>query len=258
MKFITPLLFVSLSSVLPGAISQISNGDLTLRFDDQTHRFSLVEEGHDKPFVTDGKLSGTPANVAEKKTADPVFGPGKSLVVTFAEGGTASLELYSGLPFALIRETRTNTTPAEIDAQKVVPATVTIDLGQPASALATMGTGGLLAPDKNPGSYELRIRIPNGWVLDRALAMRTGLTGSRESVTGTATTAPGIARLTLTSPAHTQVAWNVSFKPGHLTTRAGREGGDSDFAAPCSRGAGMLPAVLLLLGKMYSDFTLEP
>ena len=36
---------------------------------------------------------------------------------------------------------------------QVVPATFTLDLGKPAGELRTMGTAGLTAPDKNPGSY---------------------------------------------------------------------------------------------------------
>ena len=37
--------------------------------------------------------------------------------------------------------------------RKAVPAVFTLELGKPAGELRTLGTGGLLAPDANPGSY---------------------------------------------------------------------------------------------------------
>jgi hypothetical protein len=57
------------------------------------------------------------------------------------------------LPFLLITREVKNGGTTEIDLQKAVPASFTLDLGKPANELKTVGTGGLLPVDKNPGSY---------------------------------------------------------------------------------------------------------
>lgn len=144
---------LTLTPRLVGEVTEISNGILTARYDDVTKQFSIAERSIKTPFVVDGKLGGTPSAVTRKEVADPDFGTGSSMVITFSEGGAASLELYPKLPFMLVRETRTNNTTKEIDLQKVSPVTFRLDLAKPAAELTTMGTGGLLPPDKNPGSY---------------------------------------------------------------------------------------------------------
>jgi hypothetical protein len=63
------------------------------------------------------------------------------------------LELYDDIPFVFMRSGVGNFGKEPLDMKKVVPATFTLDLGKPADALRTMGTAGLTAPDKNPGSY---------------------------------------------------------------------------------------------------------
>lgn len=83
---------------------------------------------------------------------DKVFGKGRRIIVTLADGGDNSLELYRRLPCVLIRGTRHNGGLALLDLTNAVPATFTLDLGKPAAELRTVGTVGLLAPDKNPGS----------------------------------------------------------------------------------------------------------
>jgi hypothetical protein len=65
-----------------------------------------------------------------------------------------------------------NTRKAVLDLPRVVPVTFDLDLGKPAGVLRTMGSGGLLAPDKNPGSYlfltcvepATRVGVVAGWV----------------------------------------------------------------------------------------------
>lgn len=151
-----PLLLSTLllvSSMAAHAANEVSNTLLTVRFDEATERFSVAKSGEAKPFIIDGKLRGLADSVARKDVADPQFGAGEAIVVAFKDGGSASLEVYPNLPFVLVRETLTNTTANEIDHQRVVPATFTVDLGKSASALTTAGTGGLLTPAENPGSY---------------------------------------------------------------------------------------------------------
>ncbi|MEO5714392.1 MAG: NPCBM/NEW2 domain-containing protein [Luteolibacter sp.] len=130
-----------------------------------------------KVFARDGKLDGAgPTTVREEIALDPGFGKGRCLIFDRkgddGTGGEIALEVYPDLPFALVRETVKNTTAKAVDLQKVVPATFTLDLGRDAAQLKTLGTGGLLAPDKNPGSYlfltcadpATREGVVGGWV----------------------------------------------------------------------------------------------
>ncbi len=111
------------------------------------------------------------AAVRTEAASDPVFGKGRRILVPQVDGAT-SLELYRDLPFLFIRKQLTNDGAAATDLQRVVPATFSLDLGRPADALRTMGTAGLTAPDKHPGSYvfltcadpETRRGVVAGWI----------------------------------------------------------------------------------------------
>ena len=130
----------------------IANETLVVTYDDAAGSFAVAEKPGGKAFLTDGQLEGKATKAAVEKASDPVFGAGRKIVVTRDEG-VSSLELYAKLPFVLIRTERLNPGKEVLDVRRVVPATFTLDLGKPAADLRTLGTGGLLAPDKNPGSY---------------------------------------------------------------------------------------------------------
>ena len=135
------------------AVLTIENQSLAVRYDDVDGTFSLAEKSSAAVFVKNGKLAVTPAMAKVQSVRDGVFGHGQCIRLTQADGGMASLELYSKLPFVLIRSTRHNPSNENIDLAQAVPATFTLDLGKPAGELRAMGTAGLTAPDKNPGSY---------------------------------------------------------------------------------------------------------
>ena len=130
----------------------IENETLRVTYDDAAGSFTVAEKPGGKVFLTDGQFEGKAVKAAVEKASDPVFGAGRKIVVTRDEG-VSSLELYAKLPFVLIRTERLNPGKEVLDVRRVVPATFTLDLGKPAAELRTLGTGGLLAPDKNPGSY---------------------------------------------------------------------------------------------------------
>lgn len=126
------------------------------------------------PFAT-GTLGGvniTAVTISKGDITDPVFGTGQSLKFACEDGGYTSVELYDKLPFALIRRTVKNAGTEELDIRATSPFAFTTDLGKPASALKTMGTAGLRAADKNPGSYlyqtvvdpETRAGVVSGWL----------------------------------------------------------------------------------------------
>lgn len=153
------IIFLSIAALLlfagsvAAATHTIENKTLATRYDDVSGTFTVAEKATGKRFLTAGKLEGAPVKARVESAKDSVFGKGRRIVVTLADGGENSLELYPNLPFVLIRGTRYNDGKDLFDLTNAVPATFTLDLGKPAGELRTVGTGGLLAPDKNPGSY---------------------------------------------------------------------------------------------------------
>jgi hypothetical protein len=186
------LLTLTLAAATAGAKTfTIENKTLQVSYDDAAQAFSVAEKASGKVFLTEGKFGGfqdrenkAAASLPEPSVEiglavgsvkpkfstkvrpleqvqveaikDSVFGAGHRIVVPQI-GGESSLELYQALPFLLVRGAvrgfEQATTPGDIDVTNFVPATFTLNLDKPASELKTLGTGGLLAPDKNPGSY---------------------------------------------------------------------------------------------------------
>lgn len=135
------------------ATPAIENETLLVRYDNAARTFSVTEKRSGLTFITQGKLEGAPGAARIDSVKDPVFGAGKRILVRCADGGALSLQLCHGLPFLLLRGEVHNDTPAPKDITRLAPAAFTLDLGQSASQLRTLGTAGLTAPDQNPGSY---------------------------------------------------------------------------------------------------------
>ena len=169
---LTALLLVSLVS-LHAATQTIENNTLSVMHDDVTGRFTVAEKTTGSVFLTNGRLEG-----------DAVKGVviGQKIVVTQTDGSTASLELRENQPFVFVTKEQMNRGPAQrdsrgpgyVDATRTVLTTFTLDLGKPAAELKTMGTGGLRAAEKNPGSYlfltcadpATRHGVVAGWVTE--------------------------------------------------------------------------------------------
>ena len=135
------------------ATLSIENKTLAVRYDDTAKTFSVTDKSSGQVFLAEGRLEGAAATARVEGAKDSVFGKGRRIVMKRVDRGEDSLELYENLPFVLVRGTRRNGGQEYLDLQKSIAATFTINLEKPASELKTVGTGGLLAPDKNPGSY---------------------------------------------------------------------------------------------------------
>src|SRR6201999_1904638 len=86
--------------------------------------------------------------------ADKIFGSGKGIGIVYSNGDRNVIRLFPKVPFALITASLHNGGTEAAVTRTVRPFQAVVDLGKPASALTTLGTGGLLAPNKNPGSYD--------------------------------------------------------------------------------------------------------
>jgi hypothetical protein len=136
----------------------IENRFLTVNYDGAAGTFSVVDKATGLVFLKDGRQSRVVADAGPAHTSSFDRGQhfrsrGKVLNVPTTNHGQFSLYLYDDLPFVFMAGRLSNPGKEPLDVHKVVPATFTLDLGKPADALRTMGTGGLTSPDKNPGSY---------------------------------------------------------------------------------------------------------
>ena len=144
LHFTAFFLTAALTGGLSAAIHEISNPALTVRFDDSAGTFAVANSATARPFIHQGRLEEGTANANVS---------GETITVTLKDGGEIRFDLRSGQPFVFITKTVRNNTSATVDFAKVSPVSFRVDLGKPAAELRTLGTGGLSAPDKNPGSY---------------------------------------------------------------------------------------------------------
>jgi hypothetical protein len=158
---IVALLLVTLSlarsaSAQPGGRPMpltVHNTILRASYDEAAGTFALTNLATGHPFAVNGTLAGVTGPARTEAVTDRVFGSGQAIVVTSAQGGVGRIMVFPHLPFALLRLTLKNSGPQAETLNSVPVAGLQVGLGQPASALKTLGTGGLSAPQGNPGSY---------------------------------------------------------------------------------------------------------
>jgi hypothetical protein len=150
----------------------ITNELLTARWTDDPPRLSLRASASGREFLREATLS-TSGGVARITTAsDKTFGAGQAIEISYPNGRRDVVMLFPKLPFALVRATLHNNGADVSVTPKLATFGGRVDLGKPATQLKTLGTGGLLAADKNPGSYvwlavaepESRNGVVFGWL----------------------------------------------------------------------------------------------
>jgi hypothetical protein len=131
----------------------ITNETLTVRWSQNAARLSINAKAVGRDFLTDGKFAGTVNSARLIAVTDKTFGPGQAIEVSYSNGNHDTVMLFPKLPFVLVRPMLHNAGAETSVTSKLKALTATVDLGKPATQLKTLGTGGLLAADKNPGSY---------------------------------------------------------------------------------------------------------
>ena len=126
----------------------IGNKTLTVTVADDGS-FTIDSAGRN--VVSKGKLSISPGTATKSSISDPVLGDGQQIQINGLGG--ADVRVFDDLPFVLVRLTLTNPREGTLVLNRVPVASFGVELGKPASELRTMGTGGLLAPARCPGSY---------------------------------------------------------------------------------------------------------
>jgi hypothetical protein len=170
------LLYAALSGCLAKAeTSAIENGSLKVSYDTALQRFSIQRRASGKTVVAGGRLLDRVISGTQVMTArDAIFGKGRQIRVSYADGAVSRLELYPSLPFLLVKTEVHNSSATETDLDHILAVQFPVNLGRPSSDLRTLGTAGLTAPDKNPGSYlfltladpETRQGLVAGWLTE--------------------------------------------------------------------------------------------
>ncbi len=116
-------------------------------------RFALHAQGQAQPFATGVTVHGGDGIARVSAANDPDFGAGQTLEIAGADGSREVFQLFANIPFVLCHATLVNSGGAALVLNKVTLLKADLDAGSPPAELITLGTGGLSAPDKNPGSY---------------------------------------------------------------------------------------------------------
>ncbi len=149
----------------------------TVSIDPGAGMFTVTDRASGKTVLADGKLSGRGGTAKAVAPLDPAFGRGNGVEVAYADGGREVVALFPALPFVTFRSTFPNR-GGEALVLNHVPTVSAAVLGDiPLAQVRTLGTGGLLEPAKNPGSYAFlavadpatRGGVVSGWLThDRA------------------------------------------------------------------------------------------
>jgi hypothetical protein len=119
-----------------------------------TGRLTLTYKSSGRVITTDGGFNVDGGKARTLTVFDKNYGFGPAMEIAHAGGDTDLIMLFPKVPFALIRSGLYNNELQPVVTRMVRPFQTAIDLGKSPSALTTLGTGGLLKADENPGSYD--------------------------------------------------------------------------------------------------------
>ncbi|MFZ9938263.1 MAG: alpha-galactosidase [Luteolibacter sp.] len=151
--------FLSLSAVLLAPVLRaegklrISNADFEVEYDPASAEFSIQHKPSGKVFAKNGRFENGGGKAEVKTVTDKTFGQGRSIEINCPNGNHDSITLCSGLPFVLFSGSLHNGTAGPVVHNKVPTFSARVETGAFLTDVKTLGTGGLLAPEKNPGSY---------------------------------------------------------------------------------------------------------
>ncbi len=125
----------------------------TVECDQGTGIFSVIHKPTGRTVLRNGTTGESDGKASLATLDDPRFGRMPSIRIAHEGGGSESIALPEGFPFVLFSSVIVNPGKKPAVRDKVPGVAADVDLGVPDSGLKTLGTGGLLPPEKNPGSY---------------------------------------------------------------------------------------------------------
>lgn len=116
---------------------------------DSSGQFSIQSLPGGKTAAAVGKFVGASGQPKKASVNDKTFGDGQAIDV----GNSSQVMVFPHVPFALLRGKIASPQGGGDIVNRAPIATFAVDLGKPTSDLKTLGTGGLMEPGKDPGSY---------------------------------------------------------------------------------------------------------
>ena len=152
-RFCSVLLLALGCCVARGEVLTIRNASLEARFDTATQRLNIFAQG--RAVLAEGELGELGACKAQcVKLEAGLFGAGEGLELVAADGKqSVRVELREKLPFALVTTTLHNGGKEPLNIRSLKTFSARAELGVPLAQVKAHGTGGLLDPEKNTGSY---------------------------------------------------------------------------------------------------------
>ena len=150
----------------------IENAALKVQYISPGGYFLLVAKPAQRSFSSVVTLNRGAGVAARTNVTDQTFGAGQAIKVSYPDGSEDWITVFPNLPFALFRSSLHNGGKETMVTQSVQTLAARVDFGKSTARLRTLGTGGLLAADKNPGSYawlgvvapETRNGVVFGWL----------------------------------------------------------------------------------------------
>ena len=130
----------------------VESGSLRAVYNETARSLGLFAGPSPKPFATVADFAPAGAAVRAVRVKGTLFEKGEALEVSRPDGSRDQVILSPSQPFAFFRTILKNGASQAVTNRVAYPA-LALDLGLASDALSTLGTGGLLKPDKNPGSY---------------------------------------------------------------------------------------------------------
>ena len=220
----------------------IGRGQVQAVFNEQNGRLTLINGASRTAFATVEAFADTGATVRTAGANDTRLGAGEALEAVYPDGRRDQVLIFKNQPFIFFRAILKNGAAQAVTNRVAYPA-LTVDLGIPAASLNSLGTGGLLKPDKNPGSYM--------WTAVADPATRRGV------VAGWITTdrGSGVVRMSVTNDA-VRLLPHVDY--GRLLLAPGQAETSETLAVGCFEDARLgLEAYADAIAKVY-DIHLPP
>ena len=177
MKYTRSIILISVAALSAGSLhvmaaQNIENDLYSVGVEASEGSFTVVSKQTGKLFLNAGKLCETGGTGRAIELSDKRFGRGKAIEIIHANGNRETIALYAGVPFVLFKSTFHNESAEPITLNHVPSVSAGVNLGKPLSEIRTLGTGGLLAPFNNPGSYaflavvdpKTRSGVVGGWL----------------------------------------------------------------------------------------------
>jgi hypothetical protein len=166
------LLLMLAPSLRADPVLRIHNTELEVGYDPVAAEFSVLHRPTNRVFAKHGKFEAPGGRAEIVPVKDPVFGQAQAIEIVTDGGNRNRIALYPGLPFVLFNGTLHNGAGDAVVHNKVPVFSAAVETGAAPGTVRTLGTGGLLEPVKNPGSYAFltiadpatRAGVVGGWI----------------------------------------------------------------------------------------------